>query len=116
MSSQDAPSVPPSSPRTSPGDRSPVDPSQSTHSAQTQRISAKGIGVEQVGMTLGELKKLLADQAEFRVTSPFMVNFDAIAIVQDGKPQYYILYPAGIPMSDDDIIEALVTDNPNYQT
>jgi hypothetical protein len=45
-----------------------------------------------------------------------MVDFDAIAIVQEGKPQYYILYPAGIPMSDDDIIEALVTDNPYYQT
>ena len=116
VSSPDAPSAQPSSPDTSPGESPTVDPPESTQSVQTQRISAKGIGVAQVGMTLGELKELLGDQAEFQVTSPFMVDFDAIAIVQEGKPQYYILYPAGIPMSDDDIIEALVTDNPNYQT
>lgn len=116
VSSQDTQSAEPSSPRISPGESPTVDSSKSAPSAQTQRISAKGIGVARVGMTLGELKELLADQAEFQVMSPFMVDFDAIAIVQEGKPQYYILYPAGIPMSDDDIIEALVTDNPNYQT
>jgi len=116
VSSQDTRSAQPSSPRTSPGESPTVDTPKSTQSVQTQRISAKGIGVAQVGMRLGELKELLADQAEFQVKSPFMVDFDAIAIVQEGKPQYYILYPAGIPMSDDDIIEALVTDNPNYQT
>jgi hypothetical protein len=67
-------------------------------------------------MTLGELKTLLAGKAEFRVKSPFIVDFDAIAIVQSGQEQYYILYPAGVPLADSDLIEALVTDNPKYRT
>ncbi|HBB32593.1 MAG TPA: hypothetical protein DDZ80_30515 [Cyanobacteria bacterium UBA8803] len=67
-------------------------------------------------MTLGQLKQLLKGKAEFKMKSPFMANYDAIAIVQGGKEQYYILYPTGAPMRDVDIIEALVTDNPNYQT
>lgn len=107
-----------SSAENSPDKRTRVDTPnpKSTQSVQPQQISAKGIGLAQVGMTLGELKKALAEQAEFKIESPFIVDFDAIAIVQKGQPQYYILYPAGIPMSDDDIIEALVTDNQNYQT
>lgn len=79
-------------------------------------ISAEGIGEAKVGMTFGELKKRLGTKAQFQVKSPFIVDFDAIAIVQSGQAQYYILYPAGVPLSDSDIIEALVTDNPNYRT
>ncbi|MEQ8537725.1 MAG: hypothetical protein RIB93_09710 [Coleofasciculus sp. D1-CHI-01] len=82
VSSPDARSAQPSSPDTSPGESPTVDPSKSTQSAQTQRISAKGIGVAQVGMTLGELKELLGDQAEFQVTSPFMVDFKDTATIR----------------------------------
>lgn len=67
-------------------------------------------------MKLGELKKALAGKAEFKVKSPFLVDFDAIAITQGGQEQYYILHPAGIPLVDSDIIEAIVTNNPNYRT
>jgi hypothetical protein len=67
-------------------------------------------------MKFGELKKRLAGKAEFQVKSPFIVDFDAIAITQGGKEQYFILYPAGTPLADSDVIEALVTDNPNYRT
>lgn len=90
--------------------------SQSATGTNSQLISATGIGTAKVGMTLGQLKQILKGKAEFQVQSPFMVDFDAIAIIQAGKTQYYILYPAGSPMRDIDIIEALVTDNPNYQT
>jgi len=79
-------------------------------------ISAEGIGPAKLGMTFGQLKKMLAGKAEFKVKSPFIVDFDAMAIVQSGKEQYYILYPAGVPMADSYVIEALVTDNPNYRT
>lgn len=82
----------------------------------TQLISANGIGPAKVGMTLGELKKALAGKAQFQVNSPFIVDFDAIAVVQGGKEQFYILYPAGVPLADSDIIEALITNNPNYRT
>lgn len=67
-------------------------------------------------MTVGELKKSLAGKAQFQVKSPFIVDFDALAVVQGGKEQYYILYPAGTPLANSDVIEAIVTDNPNYRT
>ncbi len=81
-----------------------------------QLISADGIGVARVGMTLGELKQILAGKAEFSVKSPFIVDFDAIAVSQGGKEQFYILYPTLLRLADTDVIEALVTDNPNYRT
>lgn len=84
--------------------------------SKEQLISADGIGVAKVGMTLGELKQLLAGKAEFTVKSPFIVDFDAIAVSQDGKDQFYILYPTLLRLAETDIIEALVTDNPNYRT
>ncbi|HEY9649201.1 MAG TPA: hypothetical protein V6C95_00955, partial [Coleofasciculaceae cyanobacterium] len=64
----------------------------------------------------GQLKQSMAGQAEFQVKSPFIVDFDAIAVTQGGTVQFYILYPAGSPLADSDIIEALITDNPNYRT
>ncbi len=79
-------------------------------------ISPDGIGPARVGMTVGELKNKLKGEAEFQVKSPFIVDFDAIAVSQSGKEQFYILYPAGSPLADTDVIEALVTNNPNYRT
>lgn len=79
-------------------------------------ISAKGIGPVQLGMSLGQLKRILGLDAEFRVKSPFMVDFDAIAVSQSGKVQYYILYPTGTTLADSNSIEALLTDNPKYRT
>ncbi len=79
-------------------------------------ISAEGIGVAKVGMTLGQLKQLLGSTAEFTIKSPFIVDFDAIAVSQGGKDQFYILYPTLLRLADTDVIEALVTDNPNYRT
>lgn len=84
--------------------------------SKEQLISAEGIGVARVGMTLGELKQLLAGKAEFTVKSPFIVDFDAIAVSQGGENQFYILYPTLLRLAETDIIEALVTDNPNYRT
>jgi hypothetical protein len=121
----------PAAPASSPPASSPVtsqpteasQPSSSTVSTQLSppasadfTISANSIGAARVGMTLGQLKQLLAGKAEFTVKSPFIVDFDAIAVSQGGTDQYYILYPAGSPLADSDIIEALVTDNPNYRT
>jgi hypothetical protein len=67
-------------------------------------------------MRLGQLKQLLAGKAEFKIQSPFIVDFDAIAVSQGGEEQFYILYPAQSPLADADVIEALVTDNPKYRT
>ncbi|MFB8789060.1 MAG: hypothetical protein U7123_09480 [Potamolinea sp.] len=84
--------------------------------AKNQVISPDGIGEAKVGMTYGQLKKQLGTKAEFTVKSPFIVDFDAIAVSQSGKIQYYILYPAGTPLAESAVIDALVTDNPNYRT
>lgn len=93
-----------------------VSAANTTTSSNNQIISSNSIGNAKVGMSLGQLKQILKGKAEFKVQSPFIVDFDAIAILQDGKPQYYILYPAGSPMRDANIIEALITDNPDYKT
>lgn len=87
-----------------------------TKPSKDQLISSEGIGPAKVGMKFGELKKALAGKAEFQVKSPFIVDFDAIAVTQAGKEQFYILYPAGVPLTDSDVIEALLTNNPNYRT
>lgn len=81
-----------------------------------QTISAQGIGAAKLGMSFGDLKDLLGTDAEFTVQSPFMVDFDAIAVSQAGKVQYYILYPAGTTLADSNLIKALLTNNPNYRT
>lgn len=112
--------IPPvSNPEKKDANLSPITPDATTDntvSGNNQLISTNGIGNAKVGMSLGKLKQILKGKAEFKVQSPFIVDFDAIAVVQGGKPQYYILYPTGSPMRDPNIIEALVTDNPNYKT
>ncbi|PSB04775.1 hypothetical protein C7B76_31980 [filamentous cyanobacterium CCP2] len=67
-------------------------------------------------MTLGELKDVLGAEAEFTVESPFMVDFDAIAVRQNGEVAYYVLYLAGETLTDADVIQGLLTDNPEFQT
>jgi hypothetical protein len=79
-------------------------------------ISTQGIGNARIGMTYGQLKAKLGQAAQFQVKAPFIVDFDAIAVHQSGQVQYYILYPAGYRLMDSDVIEALLTDNPNYRT
>jgi hypothetical protein len=79
-------------------------------------ISAQGIGMAKLGMKLGKLKKILGAKTEFQVKSPFIVDFDAVAVVQNNQVQFYILYPAGTKLADTAIIEVLKTDNPRYQT
>jgi hypothetical protein len=79
-------------------------------------ISDRTIGAAQAGMTFGQLKKALGSTAQFKVESPFMVDFDAVAVSQSGKVQYRIIYAASTKLKDGDVIELLRTDNANYKT
>ncbi len=79
-------------------------------------ISPTGIGVANLGMTFGQLKQALGNNAKFQVVSPFIVDFDAISISQSGKIQYYILYPAKTTFANSDSIELLLTENSNFHT
>ena len=79
-------------------------------------ISAEGIGLAKLGMTFGELKQKLGKDSKYKILSPFMVDLDAIAVIQSGEIQYYILYPVETNFSNNSSIEILMTENPNYLT
>ncbi|MEP6490606.1 hypothetical protein NDI43_24100 [Microcoleus vaginatus GB2-A3] len=83
--------------------------------AASLTISERGIGEAKVGMTFGELKKALGSTAQFK-ESRFIDGLDAVAVSQSGKVQYWIIYPGRTKLKDTDVIEDLMTDNPNYKT
>ncbi|MDJ0736033.1 MAG: hypothetical protein QNJ47_18555 [Nostocaceae cyanobacterium] len=91
-------------------------PTTPTTPSASQTISEKGIGEAKLEMTYGELKKALGSNVEFKVESPYMVDFDAIAVTKGGKVQYYILYPTGKTFADTDKIRDVLTNNPDYRT
>jgi hypothetical protein len=91
-------------------------PRSSDADPKSSLISASGIGPAQLGMTLGELKQIVGTETEFTVQSPFIVDFDAIAISQSGEVQYYILYLAGQSFTDADVIQGLLTSNSKFHT
>jgi hypothetical protein len=85
-------------------------------SSASLAIGDRTIGEAKIGMTFGQLKQAVGSTAQFKVESPFMVDFDAVAISRSGKVQYRIIYAAGTKLKDTDVIELLMTDNPNYKT
>lgn len=98
-----------------------VEPSPSVASptpkaADSTMISATGIGPAQLGMTLGDLKAALGSETEFTVKSPFIVDFDAIAVRRGEEVLFYILSLPDQPLTDADPIEGLYTDNPKFRT
>ena len=84
--------------------------------ATSLTISDRAIGEAKVGMTFGQLKKAVGSTAQFKVESPFMVDFDAVAVSHSGKVQYRIIYAAGTKLKDADVIELLMTENSSYKT
>lgn len=85
-------------------------------SSPSVAISDRTIGEAKVGMTFGQLKQALGSTAQFKVESPFMVDFDAVAVSRSGKVQYRIIYAAGTKLKDTDVIQLLMTENANYKT
>ncbi len=81
-----------------------------------QQITPVGIGAAKIGMSFKELKQQMGRGFEFPVKTSFIEGFDAIAVTKAGAVQYYIPYPAGTNFTDEDRIEHLMTDNPNYRT
>jgi hypothetical protein len=85
-------------------------------SAAPQTITDGGIGAAKVGMTLAELKKNLKNSARFETQTDFTPGYNALAVKQQGKVQFYIPYPKNKKVTDKDQIKFLVTDNPIYKT
>jgi hypothetical protein len=82
----------------------------------TQTIADGGIGAAKVGMTLAELKKNLKSSARFETKTDFAPGYNAVAVKQQGKVQFYIPYPKNKKVTENDQIKFLVTDNPLYKT
>ena len=78
-------------------------------------VSEQGLGVATLGMTLGDLKEALPD-FEFVAESPFIVDFDAVAVRQGEETFFYILHLADSPLADSDRIQGLITDHPIFRT
>jgi hypothetical protein len=78
-------------------------------------ITKNSIGSAQLGMTFGELKAKLGKSVTYK-SSPFMVDYDGVAVIKSGEVLYYILFPRGEKLLDRNKITILVTDNINYQT
>jgi hypothetical protein len=81
-----------------------------------QKITPTGIGVAKIGMTYKQLKQQLGKGYDFQVKTSFIDGFEAIAVTKSGKVQYYIPYPAGTKFTNEDRIQHLMTDNPDYRT
>lgn len=86
-------------------------------------ISPRGIGKAKLGMTLGQLKQISSPDTEFNPISPFSSELNALAVVEQGLVQYYILYNTNANAEstefmpkDSDVITLLMTNNDNYQT
>jgi hypothetical protein len=81
-----------------------------------QTIADGGIGAAKVGMTLVELKKNLKNSARFETQTDFAPGYNAVAVKQQGKVQFYIPYPKNQKVTGNEQIKFLVTDNPLYKT
>ena len=97
-------------------DTSPQDSAQVDTTVSEYTITNDSMGPARLRMTLGELKQALGDRAEFEQQESFMVDFEAIAVRQDGDVQFYIVYGSWETMTDADPITMLFTDNPNFRT
>jgi len=65
------------------GEASPSDETPTADPAETPtQISATAFGLAELGMTMGDLKAAMPE-ATFEAQSPFMADFDAIAVSQN---------------------------------
>lgn len=86
-------------------------------------ITAKGVGLAQLGMTLGELKSLLSDQHQF-IPYQWGVDLPSGLMMQFyGEDQFALIFDnidpgtgEQFPITDSSIIRALVVRNPQYRT
>ena len=79
-------------------------------------ISEEGLGAARLGMTLGDLKQTLGTEVEFNPQSPFIVDFDAIAVQHNGDTLFHLLHLAGEPLQDNEAIQGILTTNTRFQT
>lgn len=84
--------------------------------ASDWQITPSGLGPVEVGMTLAQIKQTLGSDYTFEDQPNFMVDFGAIAVIQAGKPQFYLMYFASEPLTDGDPVGFIHIEDPQFQT
>ncbi len=81
-------------------------------------VNLDSIGQAKLGMTYGQLKAKLGKAYQFKPATLTFLRFvgKGIAIVHSGKIQYYAFSNTSNQISEKNVIDALVTYNPSYQT
>ncbi|MEM1427551.1 MAG: hypothetical protein AAGF75_13490 [Cyanobacteria bacterium P01_H01_bin.130] len=79
-------------------------------------IAPRQIGPLKAGMTLGEIKQALGDRIQYQTEENFLVDFSAIAVLKGNEVLFYLMFYAGDPMGDDDMVPLVWVENPKFQT
>jgi hypothetical protein len=79
-------------------------------------IRADGIGIARVGMRIRELRNALPAGATIGDLSQFMVDVNALPVVQGADTLYYVLIAAGESAAEDAEIQMLATTHPAFRT
>jgi hypothetical protein len=79
-------------------------------------IRSDGIGVARLGMRIRDLRSALPAGTTLGDLSPFMVDVNALPVVQGADTLYYVLIPSGEPSTEDSPIDVLATTHPAFRT
>jgi hypothetical protein len=79
-------------------------------------IRSDGIGAARIGMRIADLRRSLPDGVTLGESTSFMVDIDALPVVQGSDTLYYVLSMAGDEPSDNAMIELLATTHTAFRT
>ncbi|MBE9049947.1 DUF1176 domain-containing protein [Nostocales cyanobacterium LEGE 11386] len=83
-----------------------------------QLITNKNVGPAKLGMTLGQLKQVLGEEAKFAPASLGVDAGEGIKVSQEGTLQYALGFTAEgkQPITDNSVINSITVSNPDYRT
>jgi hypothetical protein len=79
-------------------------------------IRSDGIGHSRRGMTIGDLRAALPAGTSLRPAGPYMVDIDAMPVVEGRDTLYVVLIPSGDPSGDATRIELVATTDTTFRT
>ncbi|MCG6133808.1 MAG: DUF1176 domain-containing protein [Nostoc sp. LLA-1] len=82
-----------------------------------QLITTQNIGPAKLGMTLGQLKQVLGEEAKFEPTSLGVDAGEGMKVIQEGTLQYLLGFTAEEKtITDNSLINSITVANPDYIT
>jgi len=79
-------------------------------------ITPTRVGLAQLGMTLGELRTAMGEEASFSPTALGVDQGDGLEVSNYGEVQFVIGSHSGAPLDDASVISFIRVTNPNYKT